>query len=293
MPGQAERRRERAVALTVGLDLLLLVPYVVVGILAASWTMIAEATRGGLLIVVGIISLLALRRIHRGTTGNYEYGVGKLEQGIASLIATLLLLAAGMILWRVAIMEPPPPRDPSMAILAAVFVSLNLILNTTQAVTLYLASRDHASIIVTAQFRARIAKAIGSLVVVACVAIDMFSGDPALARLADQVGAVSVVALMVAAGVGMLRESLPDLLDQALPEPEQQAINRVLARHFDAYGDLSRVRTRRSGNVLHVEIMLRMPESTTLAAATNLAETMEQELRREIPGVEPLVVTRS
>jgi ferrous-iron efflux pump FieF len=293
MLGEAERRRERAVALTVVLDLLLLAPYVAVGILAASWTMIAEATRGGLLIVVGIISLLALRRIHRGRTGNYEYGVGKLEQTIASMIAALLLLAAGMILWRVALMEPSQPPDRLMAIVAVVFVVINLALNTTQAVSLHRASRDHASIIVTAQCRARIAKAIGSLVVVACVAFGMFVDDPLLARRADQIGAVSVVCLMVASGVGMLRESLPDLLDQALPEPEQRAINRVLARHFAAYDDLGRVRTRRSGNVLHVEITLRLPSATSLAAATSLADTMQEELRREIPGVDPVVVTRA
>ena len=113
MIGQAERRRETAVTLAVVLDIVMLVPYTYVGIATGSWTIIAECLRGALLILVGIVSLVTLRRIHRKRLGAYEYGAGKLEQSVTVLIATLLILVAGILLWRISGLAPQPAPPAS------------------------------------------------------------------------------------------------------------------------------------------------------------------------------------
>ncbi len=63
-----------------------------------------------------------------------------------------------------------------------------------------------------------------------------------------------VAGFMIVVGVGLLREVLPDLLDRAIAEPMQMHVNRTLAKFFDDYDELIGVRTRRSGNIAHVEI---------------------------------------
>lgn len=252
MVDAVQRRREVAVGLAIGLDLLILGPYIVIGIATPSWPIIAESLRGGLLLVVAIVSLITLRRIHRDRLGAYDYGAGKLEQAITLSIAALLLIAAGLLLWRVALLAPTPPASPLLATSAVVLVFVNLVLNGAQLWSLHRASRDGGSIIVRAQYQARWVKTIASAFVVVAVTLAMVAGDPQLSRRASQIGTLIVIVIMVGTAVAMLREALPDLLDRSLPEAVQQAVNRVLARNIDDFEQLGRVRTRSAGNVLHV-----------------------------------------
>lgn len=293
MLGAIERRRERAVALAVGLDIALLIPYSIVGIAAMSWPIIAECLRGSLLVVVGLVSLFTLRRIHRDRLGRYEYGSGKLEQGITILIACLLLLAAGLLLWRISGMAPAPRPSPFLATVAIGLVFTNLVLNCAQLFSLHRASLDGGSIIVRAQYHARWAKTIASALIVVAVSISMISDDPVLTRRADQLGTLCVIVIMVGTAIAMLRECLPDILDRSLPEPVQHAINRVLAQNIDAFEQLGRIRTRRAGNVLHVELELFLDQTRPLGEASALADRMSSQLAEEIPGVDPVIVLRA
>lgn len=272
MVDAVQRRREVAVGLAIGLDLLILGPYIVIGIATPSWPIIAESLRGGLLLVVAIVSLITLRRIHRDRLGAYDYGAGKLEQAITLSIAALLLIAAGLLLWRVALLAPTPPASPLLATSAVVLVFVNLVLNGAQLWSLHRASRDGGSIIVRAQYQARWVKTIASAFVVVAVTLAMVAGDPQLSRRASQIGTLIVIVIMVGTAVAMLREALPDLLDRSLPEAVQQAVNRVLARNIDDFEQLGRVRTRSAGNVLHVELELFLDPARTVGEASILAE---------------------
>jgi len=293
MVDAVQRRREVAVGLAIGLDLLILGPYIVIGIATPSWPIIAESLRGGLLLVVAIISLITLRRIHRGQLGGYDYGAGKLEQAITLSIAALLLLAAGLLLWRVALLAPTPPASPLLATSAVVLVFVNLVLNSVQLWSLHRASRDGGSIIVRAQYQARWVKTVASAFVVVAVTLAMIAGDPELSRRASQIGTLIVIVIMVGTAVVMLREALPDLLDRSLPEAVQQAVNRVLARNIEDFEQLGRIRTRRAGNVLHVELELFLDPARTVGEASLLAERMSLQLAEEIPGVDAVIVPRA
>src|SRR5690606_41419665 len=97
---------------------------------------------------------------------------------------------------------------------------------------------------------------IASVFVVTAVTISMITSDAELAQRADQLGTVTVIAIMVWSAIAMLRDSLPDMLDRSLPESLQQAVNRVLARNIHGFEQLGRIRTRPAGSALHVEVAL-------------------------------------
>ena len=130
MPTLEQCKQERAVALVILLDSLIVVPYLIVGIWAGSLAIVAEVLRGGPLLLVTGLSLRTLRRTHRGLIVDYDYGIGKLERVLSSLVAVLLLLAAGFIVWRAFIMEAEPPPSTFVATLAIFFVVLNFAVNT-------------------------------------------------------------------------------------------------------------------------------------------------------------------
>ena len=83
-------QRERAVFSAFIYDLFLIGPYLWVALQVGSLTILGEVMRGGLLITVAILSWITLRKIHRGQTGDYDFGMGKVEQILSLSVAVLL-----------------------------------------------------------------------------------------------------------------------------------------------------------------------------------------------------------
>ncbi|MCI0413712.1 cation-efflux pump [bacterium] len=290
---EGQIKQERALALVIWLDMLLIVPYLVVAILVGSLAMIAEVVRGSLLLIVICFSLRTLRRANRGYSGEYDYGIGKLERALSGVVAVLLLFAAGFIIWRAFVSQPESPSSPFLAALAVVFVSLNLGINSYPLLPLWRALRDQPSVIVLSHFRARLAKALGSMVVVSCVAIHMYTSDPRIGQIAEGVGAVMVSGFMIVVAISLLREVLPDMLDRAIAEPMQIHVNQTLAKFFDDYDELIAVRTRRSGNVIHVEITLGFAPDKTMGELRGVVARIQDHLQQTIPNSDILIVPRS
>jgi Co/Zn/Cd efflux system component len=164
VPTSAEHKQERALRLVVWLDVLIVVPYLVVGLAVGSLAMVAEVLRGGLLLLVVVVSLRALRRSHRGLIADYDYGIGKLERALSGGVAVLLLFAAGFIVWRAFVMKPEAP-SPFLAALAIGLVFVNLGVNSFPLIPLWRSMPGQPSLIVLSLFRARLAKALGSVIV--------------------------------------------------------------------------------------------------------------------------------
>src|SRR5262249_60353218 len=102
-----------------------------------------------------------------------------------------------------------------------------------------------------------------------------------------------VAGFLIVVGVGLLREALPALLDRALTEPMQVQVNRTLAAFFHDYDELISVRTRRSGNIAHVEITLGFPENKTVGEVSRIIAGMQDHLREAIPESDIVIVPRA
>ena len=292
-PTAGQMKQERALALVIWLDMLLIVPYFAVAIAVGSLAMIAEVLRGVLLLLVICFSLRTLRRAHRGLSGEYDYGIGKLERALSGVVAVLLLFAAGFIIWRALVSQPEAPSSPLLAALAVIFVCLNLGINTFPLLPLWRAMQDQPSVIVLSHFRARLAKSLGSLVVVVCVAIHMYASDPMTGRIAEAIGSFVVAGFMIVVAVGLLLEVVPDLMDRAIAEPMQEHVNRTLAKFFDDYEELIAVRTRRSGNIIHVEIKLGFAPDKTMGELQGIVSRIQDHLQETIPNSDILIVPRA
>ncbi|MBB6309133.1 cation diffusion facilitator family transporter [Xanthobacter tagetidis] len=289
-PSENDRLKERAILLAVLLDVSVFIPYAFTVWHIGSLAMLAELLRGGLLLIVEGAALVTLRAVHRGKTYFYEFGVGKLERMLSAGIGALLIGAAGFIVARALGGRVPPELTPAWAAMAVGLVSYNLLANVLPLAPLWRATKAGASIIVLSQFRARLAKAVASVTVVACVAIDALSPDRQLARIADAVGGLVGAGFMVVVGAQMIYEALPDLLDRALAEPLQLKVTAALAASFRDYEQLIGVRTRRSGTVPHVEITVAFDPARTLADVGAVTRAMRRTVRAAIPEADVVVI---
>jgi len=98
----------------------------------------------------------------------------------------------------------------------------------------------------------------------------------------DPVLAFIVAALIVRIGAGLIWSSSTNLMDRSCPKEEKKIIE-VLLRHKPNFFDFHELKTRRHGNRVFSELHLTVLGSLSVEEAHNLANHLEEELKKEMP----------
>jgi divalent metal cation (Fe/Co/Zn/Cd) transporter len=290
IPDPAALKRERSILVACLLDLGIIIPYAVVGLLANSLTLLGETMRGTLMVALELVLWVVLRRIHRGRTTEYDYGVGKLEQfanlaiGVAMGLAGVWLCFSAVTRW-----WSPPEQAGIGLILASGLALANVALNALALRALWAAGRDGTSAIMTVQIRSRVVKLVSSGIVAIAIAANAIGetlggGYAWLGPVAEALGSGFVGLVMIQLGISLWREATPQLLDRSLDEARQASINRALAKHFMAYDALLGVRSRIAGKQAQVEIALGFKPERRMGEIQRVADAVGEEVRALIPG---------
>ena len=287
-----QRARERSIQFAILADVAMMAAYAIPAILAGSLTMLAELLRGVLMTVIEVFALIVMRRIHRGRTAMFEFGSGRLEQLVnlaiaAGLLAGTVWIAAGAFK---RIGGGGHAGTPAGFALAAVAASFNLYINVLAWDGMRRAAQGGGSLIMDGQLRARVVKLVSSAGVQIGLTIAALSSDGLVITWADSAGALLVCGFIVHSALQMMKTDLPDLVDRAVNEDVQAAINRMLARHFDDYDRLDRVRTRRSGTIVHAEITLGFRSDLTMADVGRRIDAMKATLRDDVGEADIAIV---
>lgn len=265
-------------------DVFIIVAAFAVGFWANSLMIVAEAVRGSLLFALEMVLLLLLRRIHRGRTHAFDYGAGKLEQfanlGIGAAMGLGGLWIAGSAAYRW--WHPPDQVALGLDFAAAVGVA-NVVQNGLAFWALWRAGHDGASVIMLGQVRTRLAKLISSTLVLTALCLNAAFGGGPVGVAADALGSCFVALVMLQLAISMARGALPSLLDHTLEEAQQQLINRALASHFEAYDDLVSVRSRISGNIPLIDVVLGFAGHRQIAEIQRVVDKVATEVRDLIP----------
>jgi cation diffusion facilitator family transporter len=104
----------------------------------------------------------------------------------------------------------------------------------------------------------------------------------------DALIGIGVAGVILASAYRLLVRSVNDLMDAALPEVEQRAIEEVIHRHrfVVEHRDL---RTRRSGSQRHVDFTIVACRHLPLGEAHDLVDHVEKEIAETIPGATVVV----
>jgi ferrous-iron efflux pump FieF len=287
-----QRARESSLFLAVITDWGFLIPYSAVGLVGGSLTIVAESLRAYLMAAIEAYSLIVMRRIHRGSFADFEFGTGKLEQACNLAIATGMIVGA---LWITRgavdlVLQGHSNASPLGLTLAAVAGAANTLVNFVAWAEVRHATRRAPSVIMRAQLQARVTKLVASSVVQVTLTVAAIARDPLIAAGADSIGALFVACYMGVIAMGMLRVGLPELLDRSVDEASKNAVLRSLAQHRDEYERLSRIRSRRSGHLVFVEIALGFDPALPLATVDGRVAAIKGTIAREIAGVDVSVL---
>jgi ferrous-iron efflux pump FieF len=104
----------------------------------------------------------------------------------------------------------------------------------------------------------------------------------------DALIGIGVAGVILSSAYRLLVRSINDLMDAALPEVEQRAIEEVIHRHRFVV-DHRNLRTRRSGSQRQVDFTIVACRHLPLGEAHDLVDHVEQEIAATIPGAHVVV----
>lgn len=279
-----EQAEEKSVQSALIADAGIIFSFFLIGFLGGSLTMMAETIRTSLMGLTELFSVLVMRRIHRGELADFEFGTGKLEQ-IASTVIGAAMLGGAVWIAGKALAQIVGERSigtPFGLTMAAVAGALNLYVNFLAWNSMRRALRAESSLVMVAQLRARTVKLISSLCVLATMTLAALSTDTEVVAWADAVGSLFVATFIAVSALDLLGSGLTDLLDRSGGLLVRATIDRALARHAGDYGRVERVRSRRSGRVVFIELALRFDPGLTIAQVNQRIDALKQTLGREI-----------
>jgi divalent metal cation (Fe/Co/Zn/Cd) transporter len=285
--------QERSIRFALLADLGVLALALPVGLLGGSLTIKAEAIRFVLGMSIEIFAYTVMWRLHRGKLQDLEFGGGKLEQ-IANLVTGLGMLgaAAWIATKATAIVGGHGEVGTPLGLaLAAMVGALNAYVNFLAWERMRSAAADGSSLVMQGQVNARRVKLVCSLVVLVTMTIAALSTDNVVVASADAAGSVFVAAFMVINGSDMLRTGIPDLLDRSAGKAVRDTVDRVLADNAGDYQRLDRVRSRRSGRVVFVEIVLSFEPGLTIAEVNRRIAALKQSMANEIAHADISILT--
>lgn len=260
------RAGQRITWISVAVNTVLTAMQVIVGFIANSMALVADAMHTLSDIVADVFVLWANRKGAEVADAEHPYGHGRYETA-ASLVLGLVLMVTGIGILvsaagRLQVIGNLPPVGVA-AIWAALFT-----LAAKEGLFRYMlkvAERLRSPMLVANAWHAR-ADALSSLVVAAGV------GGALLGfAFADAVAAIVVGGMIVKAGAGFAWEAMRELIDTGLSAEEVAAIRKTLAE-TPGVVDLHELRTRRMAHQVLVDVHIQVDGDITVAAGHEIGE---------------------
>jgi divalent metal cation (Fe/Co/Zn/Cd) transporter len=174
--------------------------------------------------------------------------------------------------------------------LAACLNAVNSFANYVAWVEVRAAERAGHSVIMRAQLRTRTTKLVASALVQITLTVAAVTAEPVIAAWADALGALIVAGFIARTSARMMREGLPDLLDRAVDEATREAAVRALEPHRPAFAELGRIRSRRAGGAVFLELAVRFDADLPLEEVDRRIEAMRAAIEAGVPGADVAIL---
>jgi divalent metal cation (Fe/Co/Zn/Cd) transporter len=282
-----QRRRESALILAAVLDGLIGLLLLVVGLATNSLTCFAESMRGNMMWIIDLVSLAVLRRLHRGRMTGFDFGTNKVEQLCGIAIGTGLIVAAAWLAHDALqlISAGYSTATPLGLCLAAAIGAVNVFINFVCWDKVRRAAEGRRSSLMDAQRTARRARLLSSLVVQATMTGAAIAKDPLVVAWLDAAGTLIVCVIMVRAGLRLLAESVPDLVDRSANHLAAPVLAEA-ARLLPAGATFESFRSRGSARAFTLEVALGCEAATSVETVHESARILGKALAGALPGVE-------
>ena len=283
MSKESKREKEIYKVTIVGsvVNFLLLVFKFVAGILGNSAAMVADAVHSLSDFVTDVIVVVFVRISGKPEDKCHAYGHGKFET-LATAVIGIILFFVGLGMFYSAattiagVVEGKTLEAPGMLALVAALLSV-LLKELLYRYTVYKGKNLDSQVVIANAWHHR-SDAFSSIGTLVGISGAVFLGKSW--RILDPIAAVVVSFFVIKVAIQLLKPCLDELLEKSLPaEVENKIIDIILS--FPNVSSPHHLRTRRIGNLMAIEVHIRMDGETSLNESHDTATQIEQRLRQE------------
>ena len=262
-------------------NVVLLVFKFAAGILGHSAAMIADAIHSLSDFLTDIIVIVFVRLSSKPADNDHDYGHGKYETLATSVIGLALAVVAVLIGWdgieKIAdALQGNRLESPGIIALWAALLSITL------KEWIFRATRKVANEVKSKALEANAwhhrSDALSSVGTAIGIGGAVMLGDGW--AILDPIAAIVVCVLIIVTAFRIIRQSSGELLEESLPEETEDRIEQIVYQDT-LVSDIHKLHTRRIGNIIAIEMHLRMPAGITLAESHVHATAIEQSLKTE------------
>ena len=262
-------------------NIVLLVFKFIAGILGHSAAMIADAIHSLSDFLTDIIVIVFVRLSSKPADHDHDYGHGKYETLATSVIGMALAVVAVMLGWDgiekiIYVMQGNQLESPGIIALWAAILSIVLkewIFRATRKV----AKEENSKALEANAWHHR-SDAMSSIGTAVGIGGAVMLGNNW--AILDPIAAIVVCILIIVTAFKIIRQASGELLEESLPKDIEDRIEQI-AYQDPLVSDIHKLHTRRIGNIIAIEMHLRMPSDVTLAESHIHANSIEKSLKQE------------
>jgi cation diffusion facilitator family transporter len=259
----------------IAVNIVLSIVKVVIGWLAGSLALVADGIHSLSDVATDAVVLLGLRLGSKGPDQSHPYGHGRAETFSAGLIALVLILVGGVMIYYATIAIA---RDvitaPRLAVLIAAIVSIaakEWLYRATQKIAI----QSHSPALYANAWHHRSDALSSVAVVIGFISLEFGFGH------GDQVAAIAVGLMIIWVGVRIVSDSLRELTEGAVDSDTIEHIRGVINAN-SSVRQWHKLRTRTVGREVFLDLHILVDPDLNIAAAHEIAESLENALHEQI-----------
>ena len=277
--------KERAAALSIVSNTLLIGLKVAAGVVTGSIAILTEAAHSAIDLVASVIAFFSVRKADEPADESHPYGHQKVENLAAAIEGMLIIVGAGVIVFESARRLAEGAEVHSLGIGIAV-VGFSAVANLGVSSYLYRQARLTDSPALegdAAHLRTDAATSLGVLLGLLLVEL---TGETEL----DAITALVVAVAIVVAGIRIISRSSRVLVDEALPADELAAVRQAIERHgAPELVGFHKLRARRAGSRRYVDLHVQFRHGTTLQRAHEISHELQGAIGERLRGTDVLI----
>ena len=257
---------------------------VVASILTGSIGIRADAVHSTLDLVAVIIAFIGIKVAEKPADGRHPYGHGKAENISSVLVAGLILIAAGTIVYE-AIKRLISGVTLELVGVGIAVTAVAIVVNLLISWYVLRVSRATDSIALEASARHMFTDVLSSVAVLFGLIVVQLTGLSIL----DSIVALAVALIIIKSAYDIIKKSFGGLMDVRLPEAEENIVRLAIMEHVGEVIDLHKLRTRKAGSQRYIDLHLVMPKDISLEEANQMCDHLEQDIKSKLQNASVII----
>lgn len=270
-------RKVKFALLSIVSNTVLIIFKVIAGILSGSISIISEAIHSGMDLAASIIAFFSVRQSSKPADREHPYGHGKIEN-ISGLAEGLLIFVAAALIIIEAAKKLLSPVEIEQAFVAIAVMFVSAAVNLFVSRKLFKVAREEESMALEADALHLKTDVYTSLGVGVGILLIKLTGLAVL----DPVVAILVAALIIKEAWKLCKAAFNFLLDSRLSDEEESEIQKVINEHSHDFKDYHKLKTRKSGNIKHIDFHITMDRWQTVEEAHQVIACLKKAIGEKL-----------